>query len=275
MSKTICAICPRACSLEEGAIGFCRARQASGGNVVDYNYGKITALSLDPIEKKPLNRFYPGKSILSAGSFGCNLRCPFCQNHEISMCSSEIHYNEFSPEQLIDRAKELVPFNNIGIALTYNEPLVGYEYAFDVFTLAAKEKLKTVLVTNGYANPGPFSRLLAETDAMNIDLKAFSAEFYCEIGGDLEIVKNNITLAAQGCHLEVTTLIIPGKNDDPVEIREMTKWLSSLGADIPLHLSRFFPRYRLADVPPTPPETIYHLAEIAKEHLNHVYLGNI
>lgn len=275
--KQRCAICPHACDIEEGHTGFCRARGNRDGAVTAMNYGLLTSMALDPIEKKPLHRYMPGSRILSVGSFGCNLKCPFCQNCEISMADGETAETvSVSPKQLVDRALSLRKQGNIGIAYTYNEPLVGFEYVRDCAALAAhKHGLKNVLVTNGYVCEKPFRDLLPMIDAMNIDLKGFTEEFYRKLSGDLETVKRTIRIAAGSCHVEVTTLVIAGENDSDAEMEALTSWLCGIDPEIPLHLSRFFPRYKYADRTPTPPETLYRLRDIAQRHLKYVYLGNI
>lgn len=239
------------------------------------SYGKLTALALDPIEKKPLRRFHSGALILSAGSFGCNLRCPFCQNYSISFCEHPQHVLEVSPRQLVSRAKELCGEGNIGIALTYNEPLIGFEYARDVFALAKREGLFTVLVTNGYVQSEPLEEILPITDAMNIDLKAFNEAFYESIGGQLSCVKRTVAIAAPRCHVELTTLIIPGENDSEEEMEEEARFIASINPAIPLHLSRFFPQYKMQQKEPTPKQTMERLHRIASKHLEFVYLGNV
>lgn len=273
--KVQCEICPQECVLDEGQIGFCRARSAQDGAVVCDNYGLVTSMVLDPIEKKPLRRFHPGSAILSVGSFGCNLRCAFCQNHEISMCSRERAQTVYiSPEELVGKALALRSSRNIGIAYTYNEPLIGYEYVRDCAVLARQNGLKNVLVTNGYINEAPLRQLLPYIDAMNIDLKAFTEKFYRTLHGHIEPVKRTIAIAAAQCHVEVTTLVIPGQNDSPDEMRSLSEWLAAVNPEIPLHISRFFPRYHLTDGDATPVETIYALADTARASLKHVYTGN-
>lgn len=275
MSRVLCGICPQDCDIEEGHIGFCRARRNAGGTVTADNYGLVTSMALDPIEKKPLYHFHPGSHILSVGSYGCNLRCPFCQNHEISMADKQRPGTEYvSPEQLAEYAVKLKPRGNIGIAFTYNEPLIGYEYVRDCATLAKDKGLKIVLVSNGYVHEEPLKNLLPLIDAMNIDLKAFTEEFYRKLSGRLEPVKQAIAIASKQCHVEVTTLIVPGGNDTPGEMRELSGWLAGVDENIPLHISRFFPRYKMADLSATPVETIYSLADIAREKLRHVHEGN-
>ena len=273
--KALCELCFHHCALDEGQTGLCRARACQDGKIVSLNYGKLTSLALDPIEKKPLRRFHPGSLILSVGSFGCNLRCPFCQNHEISIAGdSGIQTVEVSPEQLAAKAAELVPQGNIGVAYTYNEPLIGYEYVQNCAALVHEQGMINVLVTNGTVEEEPWRALLPLIDASNIDLKGFTPAWYRQLGGNLETVKRSIALAAERCHVEVTTLLIPGENDSEEEIRELARWLASISSEIPLHLSRFFPRYRMLDRPPAPVEQVCRLAETARRYLSYVYTGN-
>lgn len=273
--KAICGICPHNCHLENGQTGFCHARTNLDGKIICSNYGKLSSMSLDPIEKKPLYRFLPGTKILSVGSYGCNLRCPFCQNHGISMVSEESTDTVFvSPAELVQKALELIKKGNIGIAYTYNEPLISFEYIMDCANLARQKNLKNVIVTNGYICEKPLGELLPYIDAMNIDLKGFTDMFYKNLCGDLETVKQTIALAAKSCHVEVTTLIIPGENDSPEEMRSLSSWLSGIDSEIPLHISRFFPRYKYNSKKATSVEEIYNLAEIAGEKLKYVYTGN-
>ncbi len=272
--KAVCAICPRGCALAPGQTGFCRARANADGTIVAANYGRLTSLALDPIEKKPLYHFFPGSFILSAGSYGCNLRCAFCQNSESSMAGGETKTVYAAPETLVEAALRERKTGNIGIAFTYNEPLVGYEYVYDCAALAREAELKTVLVTNGTVCEEPLRKLLPHIDAMNIDLKAFSQEKYEALGGWLDAVKTTIALSAKACHVEVTTLVVPGFNDSEEDMEAEAAWLASVDPDIPLHVSRFFPRYRMRDRAPTPVSTIHRLRDIAKEHLNYVYTGN-
>ena len=274
-ARTVCPVCPRHCRLAEGETGFCRARKAEGGRVVCANYGRITSIALDPIEKKPLARFHPGSMILSAGSFGCNLRCPFCQNHAISMAGDgELRAEDVSPDALAALAEELEPRGNIGVAYTYNEPLIGYEYVRDCAAAVRERGMVNVLVSNGTVEEAPWRGLLPYIDAANIDLKGFNEAWYKRLGGDLETVKRNIAIAAEHCHVEVTTLLVTGENDTEDEIRALSRWLASVSPDIPLHLSRFFPRYHMTDRPPTPVEAVYRLADVARESLHWVYEGN-
>lgn len=273
---TRCELCFHRCALEEGQRGICRARVCRGGRILCENYGCITSLALDPIEKKPLRHFFPGSWILSAGSYGCNLRCPFCQNDSISMSDGGgLAVQRAAPEILADQAAELVSRGNIGLAYTYNEPLVGYEFVRDCAGLVRERGLKNVLVTNGTLLQEPLKKLLPLIDAMNVDLKGFSEGYYRWLGGDLETVKVFIKTSVEaGCHVEVTTLAVPGENDGGEEMDAEARWLASLNPEIPLHVSRFFPRYRVLDKPPTSVETVYALAETARRHLKHVYEGN-
>ena len=279
----ICDVCFRHCDLAEGKIGFCGGRIAKNGRVEAYNYGRITSLALDPIEKKPLARFCPGSRILSVGSFGCNLRCPFCQNHEISWSKEARRYAEkaetISPEALVDIALQLRSKGNIGIAFTYNEPLIGYEFVRDTARLAQKEGLKNVMVTNGTAELAILEEIKPYIDAMNIDLKGFTDRYYRQVlGGDRQQVMAFIEEATRTCHVELTTLIVPGENDSEEEMRALSQWVSGLknpdGEDVPLHISRFFPRFHMQDRKATDVAKIYHLAEIAREKLDYVYTGN-
>ena len=283
MNKTGCGVCFRRCMIGEGQLGFCGARTCRDGVICADNYGRITALALDPIEKKPLRRFYPGAKILSAGSYGCNLRCPFCQNSDISWSERAMAYRDradfLSPEALVETALGCRDRGNIGLAFTYNEPLIGYEYVRDAAKLAKEAGLKTVMVTNGTAELPVLEELGPHIDAMNIDLKGFTDRYYREVlGGSLPPVKAFIRRATQLCHVELTTLIVPGENDSEEEIRALSAWVSSLdggaGQTIPLHLSRFFPRFRMTDRAATDVRRVYRLAETAREHLTYVYTGN-
>ena len=274
--KTICDLCPRRCQLSEGQLGFCRARMNQGGKIVCENYGRVTSLALDPIEKKPLRRFYPGTNILSVGSYGCNMDCGYCQNNSIARAeSTSIEWETISPEALVTLADGYRPQGNIGLSFTYNEPLIGYEYVLDCAKLAKVRGLKIVLVTNGMIEPKRWARLLPYVDAANIDLKAFSQEGYRALGGDLDTVKATIAAAQGRIHLELTTLIVPGFNDDDESMREETAWIASVSSQIPLHLSRFFPRHRLKAASATSPETMRRLEKVARENLTYVYLGNL
>ena len=270
----VCSVCPRHCRLNDGQTGFCRARANHDGKSVSLNYGRVTSLALDPTEKKPFARWESGKYILSVGSFGCNLACPFCQNFSISQADAAYPTENLPPEQLADLAVELAPRGNVGVAFTYNEPLIGFEYFADTAKLLKTRGLKVALVTNGTISADLWRGLLPLVDAANIDLKAWDENFYRKIGGDLATVKENIALAAKYCHVEITTLIIPGENDREEQMLGEAEWLSSISEDLPLHISRFFPRYRMTATPPTDVTAIYDLVGAAKKYLRFVYPGN-
>ena len=277
--QVLCDVCPKFCKLREGQIGFCRARSNIGGKIVPINYGQATSLALDPIEKKPLMRFCPGTYILSYGSYGCNLRCPYCQNASISMAGPDnCPHRLITPEGLTDLAVDLSRQEpgNIGVAFTYNEPTVCFEFIRDTSKLLHEAGLKSVVVTNGGLVRKYADELLPHVDALNIDLKGFSDEFYRYVKGEFDTVKEFIKAAVEHeCHVELTTLVIPTKNDDPEEMEREVEWITSISPEIPLHLSRFFPRYKVDDLPPTPAETIYRLKDIAQKKLKYVYTGNL
>lgn len=277
--QVLCDVCPKFCKLREGQIGFCRARSNIGGKIVPINYGQATSLALDPIEKKPLMRFCPGTYILSYGSYGCNLRCPYCQNASISMAGPDnCPHRLITPEGLTDLAVDLSKQEpgNIGVAFTYNEPTVCFEFIRDTSKLLHEAGLKSVVVTNGGLVRKYADELLPHVDALNIDLKGFSDEFYRYVKGEFDTVKEFIKAAVEHkCHVELTTLVIPTKNDDPEEMEREVDWIASISPEIPLHLSRFFPRYKVNDLPPTPAETIYRLKDIAQKKLKYVYTGNL
>lgn len=278
---TRCDVCFRHCNLKKGDTGFCGARIGLSDSIVPSNYGRITSLALDPIEKKPLHRFYPGSKILSAGSYGCNLRCPFCQNSEISWGEEArniaVTSETITPEELVSIAERQQKNGNIGIAFTYNEPLIGYEFVRDTAKLSHEIGMKNVIVSNGTASLSVLDELVPYIDAMNIDLKCFDADVYSKVlGGSLEMTMEFIEEAVKHAYVELTCLIVPGLNDSPEKMREMTAWIASLkdGKDIPFHVSRFFPCFHMTDRPATPVSMVYELAEVARESLNYVYTGN-
>jgi len=285
MSKR--GVCFRHCEIKEGERGFCGVRTARGGEVVAANYGRITSLALDPIEKKPLRRFRPGSLILSAGSYGCNLRCPFCQNDGISWSEQAYRLEKsaelLTPEQLAELAVYYRKEGSIGLAFTYNEPLAGYEFVRDTAKLVHEKGMVNVLVTNGTAEVSVLEELAPYIDAMNIDLKGFTQRYYRDVlGGDLQMVMDFIARAVQLCHVELTTLIVPGENDSEEEMRALSAWVAGLqsedgsviGRKVPLHITRFFPHFRMTDRSATPVRMIYRLAEAAGEVLEYVYTGN-
>lgn len=275
--KITCQVCMHHCTLSPGQTGLCRARKNEDGRIVCANYGRVTSLALDPIEKKPLQNFHPGSRILSVGSYGCNLRCPFCQNHEISMVGEADADSPYvSPEHLAGIALEQKKrAGNIGIAYTYNEPLIGWEYVRDTARLVKEYGMVNVLVTNGTASPEILEKLLPYIDAMNIDLKGFRTDYYRMLGGDFDTVKAFIARAVRDCHVELTTLIVPGENDSCEEMEEEARWIAAFSPEIPLHITRFFPQYHMMDRNPTDIPRLYRLAETARRYLTHVYVGNV
>jgi pyruvate formate lyase activating enzyme len=267
----ICELCPHNCRIGEGKRGICGAREARGGVLYAVNFGGVTSASLDPIEKKPLFHFKPGSFILSVGSFGCNFKCGFCQNYSISQY--EAKNERVTPEELISTA--LHSEDNTGIAFTYNEPLIGYEFLYEVCEKAKGSPLDLVLVTNGYVNSEPLEKLLPLINAVNIDLKAFTNKFYKEVCfGDLNTILQNIKAANSRCHVEITTLLVNGYNDSEEEVRSLAKWLSEVNPDIPLHFSRYYPTYKF-DAEATPVERVISSREIAREYMHYVYVGNV
>lgn len=270
--KVECRLCPHTCRLGPGRRGICRVRENREGRLFTRNYGLCSSLALDPIEKKPLYHFYPGHFILSAGTVGCNFGCEFCQNWEIAHGEPEVV--EITPEYLVEEAKRL---KSVGLAYTYSEPIVWFEFVLDTARMARDAGLKNVLVTNGFIRTEPLRELLPVIDALNIDVKGFSREFYRHIvHGDYEpVLRTAVQAKEAGCHVEITTLLVTGLNDKLDELEELVKWiLAELGKDTPLHFSRYFPRYKLKQ-PPTPLETMQRAWEMACRYLNYVYLGNV
>ena len=272
-----CQLCPHGCLLGNNEHGFCNTRINHDGQLFTETFGKITSIALDPIEKKPLYHFYPGTKILSIGSFGCTLKCSFCQNSGISQVLPDNfkQFTNYSPETIVKLAMSKP--GNIGIAFTYNEPTTFYEFMLSTAELAVKHGLKTVMVTNGHINPKPLERLLPYMDAFNVDLKAFTDNFYQTVTqSTLGPVKKAIKQVANSKkHLEITNLVIPGLNDNVNEFEEMVRWIAGeIGDRTVLHLSRYFPNYQM-EIPPTPIHVLHELYEIAKKHLKYVYLGNV
>ncbi len=273
--KTECLVCHHRCALEEGQTGFCRARKNEDGKIICSNYSMITSIALDPIEKKPLRKYHPGSKILSVGSWGCNMMCEFCQNYKISMTDGDHVRSAFIPyEELVQIAGDSKSEGNIGLAFTYNEPLIGYEYLLDCAHEAHKEDLKIIAVTNGCFTKETAEKVLPHVDALNIDLKSFNPDFYRRMKGDLETVKEFIRFANTTSHIELTTLIVNGLNDTKEEMEKLSSWVASVDKTIPLHVSRFFPMWKMADAEATPVEKVYELARTARKYLETVYTGN-
>lgn len=270
-----CVICPHLCKLEAGEYGKCEARTNIEGAIVAKNYGLVAASGMDPIEKKPLYHFYPGRHILSIGTFGCNFTCVFCQNWQLAHGGEKGEF--LAPEKLAEMAQALQNQGSIGVAFTYSEPLMWYEYLKDCMPLIREKGLQNVLVTNGFINPKPLQELISNLDAANVDLKSFDENFYKKIaGGDLKVVLNNIVkFKKAGVHLELTYLVVPALNDSYQEAKAMVKWIKEeVGKDTPLHISRYFPNYKL-QIPATPLEVMERCYDVAKEELSFVYLGNV
>ncbi len=266
-----CTLCPHACRLKEGEAGFCGVRLNRHAKITLPFYGAASALALDPIEKKPLYHYFPGRQVYSVGFLGCPLRCPFCQNYRISQ-STTAATQRISPTELIRQADRA---GGVGIAYTYNEPAIHFEFVMDSAELAHNAGLQNVLVTSGQINEEPAKELFDAMHAVNIDLKSFDARFYRnELAGSLTAVKRSIEIAVQRCHVEITTLVIPGKTDSAAEIESIARFLASLNAEIPYHLSAYYPAYRSV-TRATEPATIHRLADVARKHLHYVYSGNI
>ena len=275
-----CTTCPHACRIGPGQVGRCRARGWKEGKVAPLSYGRITSIALDPVEKKPLARWRPGGWLVSVGSYGCNLSCPFCQNYHIAQAAADdVAWRTILPEELVGltldaraRGQQRVE----GIAHTYNEPLISWEYVRDTGILAHEAGLANVLVSNGCAQSSVIDELAPLIDAANIDLKGFASDYYRWCGGNIDAVKGCIRrLAAEpSCHLEVTTLIVPQRNDDPHEMEELAQWLSSVDPDITLHVTRYFPRWRLSPGTATPVAQVYAMAQVARGELANVVVGN-
>lgn len=271
--KIRCKICPHNCIIAENKFGVCRVRTVKCNIPVAVNYGEVTSMAVDPIEKKPLYHFKPSKEILSIGSFGCNMTCSFCQNYEISQGKPKTQYVNI--EKLLDIIKKLE--NNAGIAFTYNEPFMWYEYMYDAAKNIKENNSDTnvVVVTNGYINEEPLMKLLPYVDAMNIDLKGYTNRYYNNIcGAKLEPVLETIKRCNDHCHVEITTLLVSEENDSIEEARQIAEFIASVNENIPLHLSRYFPRYKMENEA-TKVEIIKEAQNEAKKYLKYVYIGNV
>ncbi|HUV36796.1 MAG TPA: AmmeMemoRadiSam system radical SAM enzyme [Patescibacteria group bacterium] len=269
--KIRCRLCPHRCLVAEGARGACNLRENRGGMLVTLSYGRTVTANIDPIEKKPLYHFMPGSLILSIGPNGCTFSCDNCQNWSISQEQAPTQY--IPPDELVALAGR---GGSIGVAFTYTEPLLWFEYIEDVVPMLRARGLKSVLVTNGFLNEEPAREIASLVDGFNVDLKSMNDEFYrTYCGGRVAPVKRFIEIAASVSHLEVTNLLVPDLNDSTGEITDLVTWLAGISRDIPVHFSRFFPQYRMTDRPATPRGTLERAYRIAKEHLDHVYIGNI
>lgn len=270
-----CQLCPHRCVIKPGSRGLCGIRKNKEGKLMALTYGNPCTMHVDPIEKKPLYHVHPGSSQFSIATVGCNLSCKFCQNWRISQVRAKETEGKVPPEEVVENAQE----NDCeGIAYTYTEPTVFFEYAYDIAKLAKEAGLSNYFITNGYIEEKPLKKIAPYLDAANIDLKSFDPEFYKKLtGARLEPVKKAIKLYYENdVWIELTNLIIPGYNDDPDFIRKMARWMvKELDPDVPLHISRFFPAYEMEDVEPTPLQILKEAYNIAKnEGLNFVYIGN-
>jgi len=272
-----CFLCPHNCTINNEKSGICGVRKNENGKLYSLIYGSCSSVHEDPIEKKPLYHFYPGSSCFSLGSVGCNFRCAHCQNFEISRATPvDLSLNEISPQAAVDMAKK---YNCRGIAWTYNEPVIWHEYCYDSAKLSKEAGLYTVYVTNGYINEDPLKEISNYLDAMNVDVKAFDDSFYKKIcKARLEPVLNTCEIAKKlGIHIEVTYLVIPGKNDSINDIQKFCQWVvEKLGENTPVHFSRFHPDYKMIDVPPTPIDTLLKFYDIARSFgVLFPYIGNV
>lgn len=269
-----CRLCPRHCRILPSQRGWCRTRWNDHGTLKALTYGLVTSAALDPIEKKPLAYFHPGAVILSLGSWGCNMNCAFCQNFEISQ--KEPESRKVSPDDVLRLARALTAEGNIGVAWTYNEPALSFEFIRDTAPLIKEAGLMNVMVSNGFISKEALEALLPLIDAWNIDLKGWNPDFYKTIcGAARNPVLETIQRAHEVSHVELTNLVIPKENDDPQCFEDMVRWIGSLSPAIPLHITRFFPRWRMMNRPPTPVSTLVSLGEIARKYLNHVKIGNV
>lgn len=269
-----CRLCPRHCRILPSQRGWCRTRWNDHGTLKALTYGLVTSAALDPIEKKPLAYFHPGTVILSLGSWGCNMNCAFCQNFEISQ--KEPESRKVSPEDVLRLARALTAEGNIGVAWTYNEPALSFEFIRDTAPLIKEAGLVNVMVSNGFISKEALEALLPLIDAWNIDLKGWNPDFYQTVcGAARNPVLETIQRVHEMSHVELTNLVIPKENDDPQCFEDMVRWIGSLSPAIPLHITRFFPRWRMTDRPPTPVSILVSLGEIARKYLNHVKIGNV
>jgi pyruvate formate lyase activating enzyme len=284
--KVKCKLCPQSCLIDPGDSGFCFIRKNVDGVLYAMEYGRVSSAQLDPIEKKPLLNFHPGTTIFSIGGIGCNLRCPWCQNWNIAQPRDSLpglsvdsvidkFTESMSPDRVVDLAKAYESSNCIGVAYTYNEPFIWFEFVKDIAERVKNEGMYNVMVTNGYVMPDPLRAIIPYIDAMNIDVKGIDDSFYRRLQGHIKPVMKTAEFAKEHCHVEIANLVIPGLNDSAEDFKKLVDWVAgSLGKDTPLHFTRYFPNYKWA-TPPTNIESLRLAESIAREKLDFVYLGNI
>lgn len=270
-----CQLCPHFCRLKNGETGLCGVRTENEGQLFTENYGICAALAMDPIEKKPLYHFFPGSEIFSVGTVGCNLECGFCQNWHLARRAKEVDTTRMQPEQLVALLERHSHRNPVGLAYTYSEPNMWYEYVLDTAKLVREKGYKNVMVTNGFLNIEPLQELLPFIDAFNIDVKAFRDEYYREhCAGRLEPVLRYVEAAAQQAHVELTYLVVPTLNDSEDEVHRFSRWVASINPAMPVHFSRYYPQHKFT-LPPTPESVMEKMRDIARAELDYVYLGNL
>lgn len=268
-----CVLCPQFCRLRDGELGLCGVRKEADGRLYTLNYGVCAAVAMDPVEKKPLYHFCPGRQILSVGTMGCNLSCGFCQNWRLARSAPDVGATRITPRSMVELLEKYR--DSVGLAYTYSEPGMWFEHVLDTAKLVRERGYKNVLVTNGYLNEEPLQELLPLIDAFNIDVKAFRDGFYRDhCAGRLEPVKRYVEIAARSAHVELTYLVIPTLNDNAEDIRLFADWVASIRPDIPVHFSRYWPQHKFT-LPPTPVATLETLREAAQEKLHYIYLGNV
>jgi pyruvate formate lyase activating enzyme len=272
-SAVDCRLCPWNCHINPDDTGICQVRENRDGTLYSISYGELTSVAMDPIEKKPLYHFRPGTQIMSVGSFGCNLKCSYCQNWRISQQRPSAQH--MSPQQLAETSRQRASQGNIGVAYTYNEPIIFYEFVYDTARLVAENGQSNVMVTNGLIQPEPLDQLLAYIDAMNVDVKSMDNDFYKSLcGGRVEPVLRTVENAIDRCHIEITNLLIPGENDSEQEIQDLVDWAAGVSPDMPIHFSAYRPAYK-EKIPATGRDSLRRAWDIATEKLHHVFVGNM
>ena len=270
-----CELCPHFCRLKNKEMGLCGVRQEEDGKLYSLNYGVCAGMALDPIEKKPLYHFRPGRQVFSVGTLGCNLGCGFCQNWHLARQSPGVQTVRLTPKQLVARLDDYKLHDPVGMAYTYSEPGMWIEYVLDTARLVRDRGYKNILVTNGFLNEAPLRQLLPLIDAFNIDVKAFRDEYYREhCAGRLEPVLRYVEIAAESAHVELTYLVVPTLNDKEEDIRRFVDWVAAINPAIPVHFSRYYPQHKF-QLSPTPVAVMERIRSVAKDKLRYVYLGNL